>query len=154
VGRVQGLIVGQGNPKAITTLDDLLRPDVRFVNRQPGAGTRVRHDSALLRRGLDAAAIAGYGQEEASHAAVAAAVAGGEADCGLGIQAAAHMHGLDFVPLFDERYDLVIPVECYESELLAPLLAIVQRPAGDFLRRVRALGGYDTAHMGQVLWEG
>ena len=82
-----------------------------------------------------------------------AGVADGEADCGLGIQAAAHAHGLGFLPLVEERYDLVIPADYYASDLLAPLLEILRNPAPAFLRRVAALGGYTTTHMGQVLAE-
>jgi molybdate-binding protein/predicted nucleic acid-binding protein len=157
VSRIQGLMVARGNPLGLTTLDDLAREPsgrgVRFVNRQPGAGTRVLLDLELERRGIQPDRIEGYDRQEASHAAVAAAVADGEADCGLGIQAAAHSYGLDFVSLYEERYDLVIPAEHYESELLAPLLSLLRNPAPAFLRRVAALGGYATAHMGQVLAE-
>ncbi len=153
VERRQGLIVAPGNPHAIANLEDLLRPGIRFVNRQQGAGTRLLLDLELRKRGLDAAQIDGYARQESSHAAVAAAVAGDDADCGLGIQAAAHAQHLDFIPLFSERYDLVIPREHYEGELLAPLLELLRKPAPAFLRRVAALGGYETSHMGQVLAE-
>lgn len=153
VGRRQGLIVAPGNPKNIAGLEDLLRPDIRYVNRQPGAGTRLLLDHELRKHGLDPARIHGYDRQESSHAAVAAAVAAGDADCGLGIQAAAHAQHLDFIPLFNERYDLVIPVEHYESDLLAPLLALLRRPSPAFLHAVAALGGYDTTHMGHVLAE-
>ena len=153
VSRVQGLIVARGNPLSIRSLDDLTRPDVRFVNRQPGAGTRVLLDLELQHRGIQPHQIDGYERQEASHAAVAAAISGGEADCGLGIQAASHALGLAFVPLNDERYDLVIPVDYYESELLAPLLTLLRDPEPAFLRRVAALGGYTTANMGHVLAE-
>ncbi len=135
VERRQGLIVAPGNPHAIANLEDLLRPGIRFVNRQAGAGTRLLLDLELRKRGLDAAQIAGYARQESSHAAVAAAVAGDDADCGLGIQAAAHAQHLDFIPLFSERYDLVIPREHYEGELLAPLLELLRKPAPAFLRR-------------------
>jgi putative molybdopterin biosynthesis protein len=153
VTRIQGLMTPGGNPKQIHTVDDLLRADVGFVNRQPGAGTRLLLDYELDRRGLDARQIRGYGRTESSHARVAQAVADGHADCGLGIQAAAQAHHLDFVPLFEERFDLVIPVIHYQSALLAPLLALLQEPPAAFLDRVNALGGYGTARMGQVLAE-
>ncbi len=153
VDRRQGLIIAPGNPKNITGIEDLARPDIRYVNRQQGAGTRLLLDHELRQRGLDAARIRGYARQESSHAAVAAAVAGGDADCGLGIQAAAHAQNLDFIPLFSERYDLVIPVEHYASELLAPLLALLRKPTPAFLRSVAALGGYETSRMGQVLAE-
>jgi molybdate-binding protein/predicted nucleic acid-binding protein len=153
VNRIQGLIVPAGNPKAITTLADLLRENVTFVNRQPGAGTRVLLDYALKRQSATGAQVQGYDNEESSHLAVATLVANGQVDCGLGIQAAAQAHGLGFVPLFDERYDLAIPRRHYESPLLAPLLDLLQRPTSDFLNRVAALGGYDAENMGKLMAE-
>ena len=153
VGRVQGLIVERGNPLDIRSVEDLARDDVRFVNRQPGAGTRLLLDHELRRRAMTPDQVTGYAREEGSHVAVAAAVASGAADCALGIQAAAQAHGLDFVPLSNERYDLVIPVEHYESALLAPLLTLLRRPDADFLQAVAALGGYTTESMGKVLAE-
>lgn len=153
VNREQGLIVPKGNPKNIGTLEDLLREDVVFVNRQRGAGTRVLLDYALKQNELDARQITGYQRQEFTHLAVAATVKSGAADCGLGILAAARALDLDFVPLFHERYDLVIPQQYYESELLAPLLAIIREPEPAFVEAVQAMGGYDTAHMGEVLAE-
>ncbi len=151
VQRQQGLIVPRNNPKGITGLADLTRPDVVFVNRQRGAGTRVLLDYRLRQLGISPRQIQGYERQEFTHLAVAAAVASGAADCGLGILAAARALDLDFVPLDLERYDLVIPAQFYESEILAPLLAIIRDPA--FAARVRDLGGYDTPQMGQVLAE-
>ncbi|RLT45325.1 MAG: molybdopterin biosynthesis protein [Chloroflexi bacterium] len=153
VNRQQGLMLPKGNPKAIASLEDLLREDVAFVNRQRGAGTRVLLDYALKQQGLDPRRINGYDRQEFTHLAVAAAVKSGAADVGLGILAAARALELDFVPLFDERYDLVIPVEQYESELLAPLLGLIRGRDGAFVRAVQALGGYDTDQMGEVLAE-
>jgi putative molybdopterin biosynthesis protein len=151
--REQGLIVPKGNPKRLADLPDLLREDVVFVNRQRGAGTRVLLDYVLKQRGLNPRAITGYDRQEYTHLAVAAAVKSGAADCGLGILAAARALDLDFVPLFHERYDLVIPREHYESELLAPLLALLAEPDSVFRRTVQTLGGYDISAMGQVLAE-
>ncbi len=153
VNRSQGLIVPKGNPRAIQSLDDLLRDDVGFVNRQRGAGTRVLLDYALKQKGLNPRQITGYERTEYTHLAVAAAVKSGAADCGLGILAAARALELDFVPLFDERYDLVVPVEQVESELLAPLLALIRGRDARFLAAIEALGGYGTAQMGEVLAE-
>jgi putative molybdopterin biosynthesis protein len=149
VDRTQGLIVPRGNPKGIADLPDLLREDVVFVNRQRGAGTRVLLDYHLKRRQLNPRRIQGYDRQEYTHLAVAAAVASGAADCGLGILAAAHALGQDFIPLFDERYDLVIPVEHYQSALLQPLLDLIRDP--QFARAVAALGGYGVGQMGQEL---
>ena len=148
VGRVQGLIVRQGNPRQIHSLDDLLRPDLTFVNRQRGSGTRVLLDYKL--RELDATpeSVNGYQREEYSHLAVAAAVNGGSADVGLGILSAARALDLDFIPLLNEQYDLVIPRAHYESDLLRPLLDLLSDE--EFQQAVNALGGYDITRMGQV----
>jgi putative molybdopterin biosynthesis protein len=149
--REQGLILPKGNPKQIASLEDLLRDDVLFVNRQKGAGTRVLLDYQLRQRELDPLQIKGYEREEYTHLAVAATVASGAADVGLGILAAARALDLDFQPLLQERYDLLIPGEFWESELLAPLLEIIRGP--EFRREVEALGGYDVSPMGEVVAE-
>lgn len=153
VNRVQGLITEKGNPKSLGGLEDLLRDDVQFVNRQRGAGTRVLLDYKLGQLGLNPRQIQGYERTEYTHLAVAAAVKSGAADCGLGILGAAKALDLDFVPLFNERYDLIIPAEHYDSDLLAPLLAIIGEKDGAFVRAVQALGGYETDQMGVVLGE-
>lgn len=151
VGRTQGLIVPPGNPRGIQRLEDLARQDVLFVNRQRGSGTRVLLDFRLRQAGIDSSMIRGYEREEYTHLAVAADVAGGSADVGLGILAAARALGLDFVPLFDERYDLVIPREHLESGRLDTLLQIVRD--GRLREQVARLGGYDVSEMGRVAWE-
>jgi molybdopterin molybdotransferase/putative molybdopterin biosynthesis protein len=150
VQREQGLMVPRGNPKRIQGLVDLARPDVVYINRQRGAGTRVLLDYRLKQVGIDPRAIQGYERQEFTHLAVAAAVASGAADCGVGILAAARALDLDFVPLDSERYDLVIPAEHYGSEILEPLLEIIRSPA--FAARVNALGGYATPRIGELLW--
>lgn len=149
VGRQQGLIVRSSNPRRITALTDLARPDVRFVNRQRGAGTRVLLDYELAKVGVSAEAISGYEQEEYTHLAVAAAIASGRADCGLGIAAAAQALDLDFVPLFEERYDLVISAEYTQSDLLAPLFDVLTDAA--FRNTVAQLPGYDVSAMGAIV---
>lgn len=149
VYREQGLIVPAGNPKGLRRVEDLAREDVRFVNRQRGAGTRVLLDYRLKELGIASSQIQGYDREEFTHLMVAASVAGGTADVGLGILAAARALQLDFVPLLKERYDLIIPTEYYESALLQPLLDLLRDPS--FRSRVEALGGYDGAHMGEVM---
>ncbi|MCS6828456.1 MAG: molybdopterin biosynthesis protein [Caldilinea sp.] len=153
VRRTQGLIVPKGNPKRVETLEDLLREDVIFVNRQRGAGTRVLLDYELKKRGINPRRIQGYDRMEYTHLAVAAAVRSGAADCGLGILAAARALDLDFVPLFDERYDLVIPQEHYDALLLQPLLEIICDRASGFATAVESLGGYGVEPMGKVLDE-
>ena len=149
--RIQGLILPKENPKEVTTLGDLVRDDVVFLNRQRGSGTRILLDYRLREFGIDAGSIKGYDREEYTHLAVAAAVAGGRADVGLGILSAANAMGLEFVPISSEQYDLVIPSEHYESERVQFVLEVIR---GDrFRSEVDALGGYDTSSMGQVVAE-
>ena len=151
VNREQGLMVRRGNPKGIQTLHDLSRPEVTFVNRQRGAGTRVLLDYHLNRLGMASIQIRGYNQEEYTHLGVAAAVASGRADCGLGIPAAAQALELDFVPLFHERYDLVIPLDHLDSPLLKPFFEVIHDAA--FRQAVTNLPGYDVSVMGQEILE-
>ena len=146
VNREQGLLIRRGNPKNIHSLDDLIRPDVTFINRQHGAGTRILLDYHLSQENLSPLQIKGYSQEEYTHLGVAAAVASGRADCGLGIPAAASALDLDFVPLFHERYDLVIPHEHLTGDLLTPLFELIHSPK--FRAAISALPGYDISRMG------
>jgi putative molybdopterin biosynthesis protein len=151
VGRDQGLLVQRGNPKQIARLADLMDPEVRFVNRQRGAGTRVLLDYQLGLMGIAPERIAGYEQEEYTHLGIAAAIASGRADCGLGIAAAAQALDLEFIPLFQERYDLVIPKQFAEDDLLAPLFGVL---ADDrFRAEVSRLPGYDVSVMGTTVLE-
>jgi putative molybdopterin biosynthesis protein len=149
VGREQGLIVAPGNPRGIAGLQDLASSGLQSVNRQRGAGTRLLLDYHLARLGIDPAAVTGYEREEYTHLAVAAAVASGRADCGLGIRAAADALGLGFVPLFQERYDLVIPRQHYEAPILRPLFDLLDDPG--FREAVAALPGYSLEPMGRVI---
>jgi putative molybdopterin biosynthesis protein len=147
--REQGLIVAAGNPKGIKGLADLTRDDVRYINRQRGAGTRVLLDYHLEKLGIKPEKVKGYRREEYTHLAVAVAVQSGAADYGLGIAAAAHALDLDFIPFEKERYDLVIPCTYYESDLLRPLLDLIRGPK---LRQViNEIPGYDTTHMGKIV---
>jgi putative molybdopterin biosynthesis protein len=148
VEREQGFIVPAGNPAGLAGWDDLCRHELRFVNRQRGAGTRVLLDYELGQRGLDPSTLPGYGREEYTHLAVAAAVASGTADFGLGIRAAANALQLGFVPLTLERYDLVIPRQQYASRLLQPLLDLLSD--GEFRAAVAAMPGYRVSRMGEL----
>ena len=147
VHREQGLIVAPGNPLGLGGISDLSRPGLRYINRQRGAGTRVLLDYELQRAGIDAGALSGYSREEPTHLAVAAAIAAGRADCGLGVQAAARAFELDFVPVAREPYDLVLERAAAESDRLAPLWALME--TAEFRSAVEALGGYDAGEMGR-----
>jgi putative molybdopterin biosynthesis protein len=146
--RRQGLIVAPGNPLGLTTVAEVAAKGARLVNRNRGAGTRVWLDHLLSEAHVDPAAVAGYEDEVTTHDAAALAVATGDADAAMGIESAARGRGLDFIPLLEERYDLVMPQEVYESELLAPLLASVRDET--FKREIDALGGYSTRETGAV----
>jgi putative molybdopterin biosynthesis protein len=147
VHREQGLIVARGNPTGTTGIEDVARHGLRYVNRQRGAGTRVLFDHELARRGISREQIQGYEREEHTHLAVAAAVAAGRADTGLGVLAAARAFELDFVPVAKEPYDLVLMNDSIEDELLAPLFDLLA--SREFREGVKGLGGYDTAEMGR-----
>ena len=148
--RIQGLMFARGNPLKITGLADLRRKDVTFVNRQEGSGTRVLLDLQLKRQGILSEEIKGYDVEFDSHLAVASHIARGNADVGLGIEAAATSHKLDFLPMFRERYDLVMPLDNFRSERLAPLLEIIA--SDEFKKIVDGVGGYDTSQTGMTVF--
>ena len=147
VHREQGLIVAPGNPLDIKGIDDLVRPGLRYVNRQRGAGTRVLLDYQLAAHGIDPGSVSGYSREEHTHLAVAAAVAAGRVDAGMGILAAARAFGLDFIPVAEEPYDLVLRTTGLADDLLAPLWVMISDP--EFQRAVEALGGYSCAETGR-----
>jgi putative molybdopterin biosynthesis protein len=149
VEREQGLILRDGNPKGITELSDLGRGDIQFVNRQRGSGTRLLLDYHLDQLGMESAEMQGYDWEEYTHLTVAAAVASGRADCGLGVRGAATALDLDFIPLFDERYDLVIPQVFFEAQLLEPLIGLLNDPS--FQELVDEIPGYRASRMGQII---
>jgi putative molybdopterin biosynthesis protein len=149
VGRQQGLLVAKGNPKQIFSLRDLTRGDVSYLNRQSGSGTRVLLDYQLRLSGISSDSIKGYQNEEYTHLAIAAAVSSGRADCGLGIEAAAQALDLDFIPLYQERYDLVFLQSFFESQLLAPIFEILSDR--EFQNAVESLPGYNTEQMGKVI---
>jgi putative molybdopterin biosynthesis protein len=148
VHRWQGLMIAGGNPKNIQGIADLTRPDLSFINRQTGSGTRILLDYELQKAGIDPASIAGYRSEEYTHMSVAMAVTSGRADVGLGILAAAKALDLDFIPVSRERYDLVIPVNLLRDERIELLLEIIRSPG--FIEQVLALGGYEVAETGKV----
>ncbi len=138
----QGLVVAKGNPKGIGGVADLARRDVKIVNREPGAGSRVLLDVELERLGIAPAQVRGYGEFAGGHLQAALRVKRGEADCCVAPRAAARLYGLDFLPLWSERYDLVIRKEHLGLPAVERLLDVLQRPA--FQAEMEALGGYDT----------
>jgi molybdate-binding protein/DNA-binding transcriptional regulator YhcF (GntR family) len=148
--RIQGLMVAKGNPRHILSLEDLKRPEVTFVNRQKGSGTRVWLDYKLRELGILPNSIKGYARELDTHLAVAMCIVRGEADVSLGIQAAAVSCNLDFIPATKERFDLVIPLKNYHSLLFAPLLKVIQ--SEEFKKVVNEMGGYDTAQTGDTVF--
>jgi putative molybdopterin biosynthesis protein len=149
VGRTQGLFLARGNPKKIQGLEDLIRQDISFVNRQHGAGTRLLLDFHLEELGIRTNSVRGYEHEEYTHLGAAAVVASGRADCALGIEAASYALDLDFLPLYSERYDLLIPEKYAESDLLLPLLDLLEDPK--FREAVAGRPGYDISQMGQIV---
>ncbi len=145
--RTQGLMVAPGNPKGIKRISDLARENVRFVNRNPGSGTRLWFDNESKRSGLAPDSIRGYDRIVKTHSEAASLIEVGKADAALGLQAAAYQHRLDFIPLFEERYDLVLPRE--QEQTLSPLLDYIQ--TADFRRAVNLLTGYNTVHSGEQI---
>jgi len=154
VMREQGLLVAKGNPKRINKLEDLLRPDVVFINRQAGSGTRVLLDYHLERHGLPADRIAGYDQEEFTHMSVAVNVLSGRADAGMAIYSSAKALDLDFIPICRERYDLVIAENSWLDPKINTVLDIIA--SDSFRRAVTSMGGYDVSNSGRIvgIWDG
>lgn len=145
----QGLIVAHGNPKALRSAADLARTGVRIVNREPGSGSRKLLDELMARDGLAPADVAGYASVVPSHTAVARAVAAGTSDAGIGLEAVSRSFGLDFVPLTEVRFDLVIPDEHSSHPVIQAMLDVLQ---GARLRMdLAALPGYSTSRTGNVV---
>jgi molybdate transport repressor ModE-like protein len=146
--RVQGLFVARDNRLGIRTLADLARADVRFVNRQAGSGTRMLLEMMLAGAGIASSDINGFNSAEFTHSAVAAYIASGMADVGIGVRTAAERFKLDFIPLVGERYYFALETTSLEEPLMRQLLAILQQP--DYHRIVDALPGYDAADTGKI----
>ena len=142
----QGLIVSPGNPHGIRSVEDLARPEIKFINRQSGSGSRSLLDRLLLRGGVPSTAVTGYSREAGGHLSVASTVASGQADAGVAVEAAATALGLGFVSLEQERYDLVIPNHFLNHTGVQALLDLLRQPS--LRRRVETLGGYDASSMG------
>jgi len=149
VHRRQGFIVRSGNPLGIAGIADLCRGDVRMVNRQRGSGTRALLEFLISSAGIDRSRIQGYDEEETTHSAVAALIAGSQADVGFGVEAAAAHYRLGFVPMCTERYFLACRLEDLESPAISGLIATLR--GEEFRRRVGRLPGYSTSNAGDVL---
>ncbi len=143
--RTQGLMLASGNPKDVKKISDIAKPNVRFVNRNAGSGTRLWLDTELRRLKIPTIKITGYEKTVKTHSEAAMLISQNKADGSLGLQAAAHQHGLDFIPLFEERYDLVLPRE--QEQTLNPLLDYIQ--TADFRNLLNSLSGYNTTHSGE-----
>lgn len=128
--RVQGLMVAKGNPHGITSTKDLLRPKIRFINRQKGSGTRLLLDTLLIKEGMDPRAIKGYENEEFTHSAIAMSILAKKADAGMGVKSVAIENGLDFIQIKDEIFFLAMGEELSANKDLAKLI-----------RKIRALSG-------------
>jgi putative molybdopterin biosynthesis protein len=147
--RAQGLIVAPNNPLGITSLADLQRSGMRFVNRQRGTGTRVVLEELLAAAQLAPEAISGFEATEPSHQAAAQAVASGAADVAFGIEAAARAKGLDFVPLAQEQYFLATLADNLNDPNVSALLAALRTPA--WIEGLNAIPGYRAERSGEVL---
>lgn len=149
VGRQQGLMVARGNPLNICSFADISRQGIRYVNRQKGSGTRILTDYLCSREKVEPSDVYGYTREELTHTSVAAQIACGSADVGMGIYSAAKLYDLDFIPICIEEYDLIIPDHAWDSPMVQQLLTILRSDA--FREKILSMGGYTVEHPGQVL---
>lgn len=149
VGRQQGLMVARGNPLKICSFADISRQGIRYVNRQKGSGTRILTDYLCSREKVEPSDVYGYTREELTHTSVAAQIACGSADVGMGIYSAAKLYDLDFIPICIEEYDLIIPDHAWDSPMVQQLLTILRSDA--FREKILSMGGYTVDHPGQVL---
>jgi molybdate-binding protein len=148
VRRSQGLIVAAGNPLGIKTLKDIATKNARYINRQRGSGTHLAFDRMLQDAEINRATINGYYTEEFTHLAVAAAIAGGVADAGIGIEAAARKLKMDFIPLFAEDYYLLAKRETVERPDLQDIIGVLR--SDTFKRMAAGIPGYDASHAGEI----
>lgn len=149
VGRQQGLVVAKGNPLGIETFSDIAKKDIRYINRQKGSGTRVLADYMCNSNNLSAATIRGYDREVFTHSLVAAQIACGSADVGMGIYSAAKIYGLDFIPLCIEEYDLIVPDYAWNTSRVQEMLTVLKSEA--FRDKVLSMGGYTVENPGEII---
>ncbi len=148
VGRTQGIMAAKDNPRQITGIESLASSGIRYVNRQKGSGTRILMDYLCAKHRLDTASIYGYEREEFTHTSVAAQIASGSADAGMGIYSAAKMYDLAFIPVCTEQYDLLIPDSAWETPLVQEMLALLR--SREFAGKLEELGGYTLRSPGEV----
>ena len=149
VGRDQGLMIAAGNPLGIRSFADIARPGIRYVNRQKGSGTRILADYLCREQGVALETVYGYEREELTHTSVAAQIAGGSADAGMGIYSAAKLYGLDFLPICVEEYDLLIPDHAFDSPMVQRLLEVLK--SAQFRDRLTEMGGYTLDRPGELI---
>ncbi len=149
VGRVQGLMLQKGNPLGIRGFRDIAREGVRYVNRQKGSGTRLLMDYLCGSEGILPEQVRGYEREELTHNAVAVQIAENSADAGLGIYSTAKLYDLDFIPVCEEEYDLLIPASVRDSEPVRALVRTLKSP--EFRERIEAMGGYTLDRPGEEI---
>ncbi len=150
--RMQGFYVQTGNPKSVTGWNDLRRSDIRILNRRPGSSARILLDMQLQRLGVDAASVSGYDRVMKSHLTMAAAIAGGEADLAIGTERISRqMEGIDFIPLLEERYDLVIKKSAWETPAIQTLMKILNSAA--FRKEIAAFSGNNYRDLGKIAAE-
>lgn len=146
--RTQGIFVARDNPKHIRSLSDLARPGVRFVNRPEGSGTRVLTELLFEKHGIPTGSVVGYDDTELTHAAVAAYIASGMADAGIGVQTAAMRFGLHFIPLLKERYFFALRNSALDQPHVRPVIDMLQSPASR--AAIAAIAGYHAADTGRL----
>lgn len=151
VKRIQGFMVKRGNPLNIKDFEDLSREGIKFINRQRGSGTRLLLDYNLKKLNISPEKISGYFREEYTHLAVAAAVSAGDADVGLGVYSAATMMHLDFIPVCNEEYDIAIPEEYLEMDIVKEFIETIKSKA--FKEKLEKLGGYDYTDTGEIIYQ-
>lgn len=151
ISRTAGLYVQKDNPKQLNDWADLQQPGIQLVNREIGSGARVLLDEQLRLAGIAGPSISGYEDEELNHMAVAARVASGHADVGVGIEKTARLIDVDFIPLIQEQYDLVL-IKTKDNENLRELI-IKTLNSTSFQEKLTAIGGYDLSKTGTILYE-
>ena len=149
VGRQQGLMLQKGNPLSITSFADIAKDGVRYVNRQKGSGTRILMDYLCDKYGVDREKIYGYEREEMTHNSVAVQIAGNSADAGMGIYSTAKLYDLDFLPICEEEYDLLIPEKVWGSGMVKQLIRTLK--GEEFRNRIKAMGGYTLDRPGEII---